>query len=231
MHPGHQARFAIWVWSTHGTSSAVSVSVRISHVRHVKSPHFTVCPHSASSVCSIGSLPAGRADELQAEAFVQSSAVNGEQVQLTATASGTSAHSFGSSGSVQVARAPSPTPTPTTSFPPVSTTLPPVTLPPGSGGLGGLGGGTDPVGLFPTVSPSPSAGASNLGFPPAKKATRARAETAAAVVPLDPRLIGGQLAGLAVLACAIAIAIARLSLRRPKSQDGASGPGKQDPGQ
>jgi hypothetical protein len=181
-------------------------------------------------VCSIGSLPAGQADELQATAFVQGSAANGEQVQLSATAAGTATHSFGSSGSVQVVSAPSPTPTPSTSFPPVTTTLPPVTLPPG-GGLGGLGGGSDPVGLFPTVSPSPSAGASNLGFPPAKKATRARAETAAAVVPLDPRLIGGQLAGLAVLVAAIAIAIARLSLRRPKpQQDGASGPGNKDPG-
>jgi hypothetical protein len=207
----------------------VSVSIGIAHVRHVKSPHFTVCPHSASSVCSIGSLPAGQADELQAEAFVQGSAVNGEQVQLTATAAGKSTHSFGSSGSVQVVRAASPTPTPSTSFPPVTTTLPPVTLPPG-GGLGGLGGGSDPVGLFPTVSPSASTGASNLGFPPAKKATRAGAETAAAVVPLDPRLIGGQLAGLAVLAIAIAIAITRLSLRRPKPQEGGSGPGKQDPG-
>jgi hypothetical protein len=220
VRPGHQARFAVWVWSTKATSKSVSVSVRIGSARHVKAAHFTVCPGSSSSVCGIGTLPTGQADELQATAFVQGSAVNGEQVQLTATASGKSAHSFGSSGSVQVSKPASPTPTPTTSFPPVSTTLPPVTLPPV--------GGTDPVGLFPTVSPDPSSSATNLGFPPAKKATRARAETAAAVVPLDPRLIGGQLAGLAVLAGGIAIAIARLSLRRPKPQDG---PGKQDPGQ
>ena len=39
---------------------------------------------------------------------------------------------------------------------------------------------------------------------------------AAATVPLDSRLIGGQLAGLAVLAGAVIIAIARLSLRAPK---------------
>jgi len=39
---------------------------------------------------------------------------------------------------------------------------------------------------------------------------------AAATVPLDSRLIGGQLAGLAVLAGAVMIAIARLSLRAPK---------------
>jgi len=40
-------------------------------------------------------------------------------------------------------------------------------------------------------------------------------------VPLDARLIGGQLAGLAVLAAAVTIAIARLSLRTPKPQDDA----------
>jgi hypothetical protein len=34
------------------------------------------------------------------------------------------------------------------------------------------------------------------------------------ILPLNGRLIGGQLAGLAVLACAIAAAIVRLSLRR-----------------
>jgi hypothetical protein len=43
------------------------------------------------------------------------------------------------------------------------------------------------------------------------------ATTAADTVPLDARLLGGQIAGLAVLAGAIAIAIARLSLRRQKA--------------
>ena len=36
--------------------------------------------------------------------------------------------------------------------------------------------------------------------------------------PLDKRLIGGQLIGLAVLAAAVTIAVARLSLRRPRPQ-------------
>jgi hypothetical protein len=45
------------------------------------------------------------------------------------------------------------------------------------------------------------------------------AADAAATVPLDSRLIGGQLAGLAVLAGGVAIAIARLSLRTPKPHD------------
>jgi hypothetical protein len=43
-----------------------------------------------------------------------------------------------------------------------------------------------------------------------------------ATLPLDTRLIGGQLAGLVVLATAIAIAIARLSLRGPRPHDGGT---------
>jgi hypothetical protein len=44
--------------------------------------------------------------------------------------------------------------------------------------------------------------------------------TASATVPLDARLIGGQLAGLAVLAGGIAIALVRLSLRRQRVPGG-----------
>jgi len=41
-----------------------------------------------------------------------------------------------------------------------------------------------------------------------------------ATLPLNTTLLGGQLAGLAVLATAVAIAIARLSLRAPRPHDG-----------
>ena len=49
------------------------------------------------------------------------------------------------------------------------------------------------------------------------------ATTVSAILPLDSRLIGGQLAGLVLLASAIAIAIARLSLRAPRPRDGGTG--------
>jgi hypothetical protein len=55
---------------------------------------------------------------------------------------------------------------------------------------------------------------------PGHAAPRVRADTTAATLPLDPRLVGGQLVGLAVLAGAIAMAIARLSLRTQRPQDG-----------
>ena len=45
-----------------------------------------------------------------------------------------------------------------------------------------------------------------------------------AILPLNSRLIGGQLAGLVVLATAIAIAITRLSLRTPRPHDGGGTP-------
>lgn len=206
------------MWSTHGTSRGVSVSARLSFARHVDGPHFTVCPGSRGAACSIGTLSTGRADELQATAWVGRKATGGEQVELSASASGSNARSYNASGSVQVVLAPPTHPAPTSSAAPTTTvTLPPVTLPPVPGSSVGA-----PGGIFPTVSPgsSSSSGTGGVGFPSVKKQSRTRVATAAAVVPLDPRLIGGQLAGLAVLAGAIAIAIARLSLRKPKPQSG-----------
>jgi hypothetical protein len=232
---GHEAGFVVWIWSTKGTSKDVSVKLRIAQARHVLAPHFTVCPSASNGTCSIGNLPAGQADELQAAAFVQKAAKKGERVQLTATASGTGAKSDGADGSVVVTKAPAPTPTPSTgtSAPPPPTsgvTLPPVTLPPTSTSGVGVNLG-NPTSLFPTISPSPStsspavSGSSGggVGFPPAKKQA-VKVATTSAILPLDSRLIGGQLAGLAVLAGAIAIAIARLSLRKPRPQDGPDGP-------
>jgi hypothetical protein len=216
--------YAIWVWSTHGTSKGVSVSVRIAYARHVNQPRFTVCPSSGGSTCSIGSLPTGRADELQARTWVSRDATGGEQVQLTATASGGNASSYDASGTVEVITAPkSPSDPPTTAPPPTTGgSVPPVTLPP----VPGTGSVTPPAGLFPTISPSPGSGSGDgsgsVGFPNAKKSHRTRIATAASIVPLDPRLIGGQLAGLLVLGGAIVIAIARLSLRKPRPQEGPS---------
>jgi hypothetical protein len=231
VRPGHKAGFAIWVWSTRADSKSVTVDVHIAHASHVDAPQFSVCPSSGTASCGIGTLPAGQADELQATAAVQKSAANGERVKLTATASAKGASSFGASAAVQVTAA---TPPRTTTSPPATVTLPPVTLPPvtlppvsvppvaaNGSSLG------NPAGLFPTVSPAPSPSPSGtIGFPPARKRAT-RVANVSAIVPLDPRLIGGQLAGLAVLAGAIAIAIARLSLRKPKPQDGP-GSGKTD---
>ena len=69
----------------------------------------------------------------------------------------------------------------------------------------------------PTVGPTTTPSTEPIGLPPAKKPHKTiRVADAAATVPLDSRLIGGQLAGLAVLVGAVVLAIARLSLRAPK---------------
>jgi hypothetical protein len=100
------------------------------------------------------------------------------------------------------------------------TSSPPPPLPPGT--LAPIPGATiTPAGLsglFPTVTPQAT---------PSSKASRARrlagiTQTSSAL-PLDPRLIGGQLAGLAVLAAAITMVVARLSLRTQASGAAKSG--------
>jgi len=103
-------RFAVWVWSTRATSKSVTVTVTLGHVRHVTAPHFTVCPSADKARCVIGTLPKGQADELQAASWVRATAASGEQIQLTASATGKDARAYQASGSVEVTSA-----TPTTS--------------------------------------------------------------------------------------------------------------------
>ena len=67
------------------------------------------------------------------------------------------------------------------------------------------------------MSPQPSASPSPYSavLPGARDV---RVTDAAATFPFSTRLIGGELVGLAVLAAALAIAIVRFSLRRPRPQ-------------
>lgn len=217
---GHTAGFVVWVWSAGGASSSVTVTAKVAAARNIGAPKFTVCPQVSGATCTLGALPANQADELQAASAVEPHATSAERVTLTATASGKNAASGSATGSLAVTAGP---PTGTTSPPGpggqgqgVPESVPPLPVlpePPGTVG--------NPAGLFPTVAPIPGASSPTIGFPPARKqASRtSRAETVSSIVPLDPRLIGGQLAGLAVLAGAVAIAIARLSLRKPRPQD------------
>jgi hypothetical protein len=194
----------------------VTVSAVVRHVAHVSAPRFTVCPRRSSASCAIGALPTGQADELQASVKVAKAARNGAKITLTATASGTKAVSFHATATVRISARPhspaSQPPSPTLPAPTLSS------LPGNLPALPGIGASPgNPANLFPTVSPgtsaSPNSSAPNSA---ARRQRRINAEAASATLPLDPRLIGGQLAGLAVLAGAIAIAIARLSLRAPR---------------
>jgi hypothetical protein len=92
--------------------------------------------------------------------------------------------------------------------------------------------------LFPTVTPSATPPAQQRQRTPGRH--RDHATLTSATLPINLRLVGGQLAGLAVLAAAIIMVIARLSLRSPRpaaggaadqasgTADGAASPARPD---
>jgi hypothetical protein len=215
--PGTVANFAVWVWSKDAQSNGVTVAVHVGSATGVRKPAFTVCPQSSGTTCKMGNVPTGLADELQVAVKVGKQAVPGEQVKLTASATAAKSKSFSNSATDVVVAA-----LQSTGTSPGAGELPPVSLPP-IPGVGDSSG--DPSGLFPTVGPT-TPGSSSLGLPPVKPHKTVRVTEAAAAVPLDSRLIGGQLAGLAVLAGAVVIAIARLSLRTPKPAEDKGGEAK-----
>jgi hypothetical protein len=166
----------------------------------------------------VGSLPTGQSEALVAASFVRKAASSGEQITLTATARASKARAFHSAATVGVIAAATPSSSAST-----DPSLPGSTL--GSGSLSLPNGALtspngNPSGLFPTVSPNGSNSPSGAARQARKNLNRSNARDVSATLPLDTRLIGGQLAGLAVLAAAIAVAIARLSLRGPRPRDG-----------
>jgi hypothetical protein len=72
------------------------------------------------------------------------------------------------------------------------------------------------------VSPSPSASSAAAAD---QQGHTTKTVDLSAGLPLTVRLIGGQVIGLAVLAAAVTIAVARLSLRRQPARHGDDNPG------
>jgi hypothetical protein len=213
--PASTASFVIWVWTVKAAATAVSVKTTVGAAAGIHPPSYVVCPTVKGDVCKLGKLAVGQMDELQVAVKVGSRAALGGLVQVTSKATGRGANSFTGSASDEVVAAPKTTPGTTVTLPA------PGKLP----AISGTGvSPTDPSGLFPTVTATPEPSSSSLGLPPVKPHKVARATLDAATVPLDAKLIGGQLAGLAVLAGAVTIAIARLSLRtrQPQAQSAAA---------
>lgn len=218
--PGGYANFVMWVWAEQALSTGTDVAVKLSvlNAPTFGSPAFIVCPPDSSTgnTCTLGLLSTGQADELEAVVEVPTSATAGQQWQMSATVSATPAANGSQfiSQATDVVAATTPSPTPTPTITPITS----ATTPAASGTVAPIAGTsvapTNPSGLFPTVGTSSGTGSGNLPSPNAHSALRGN--TTAADVPLDARLLGGQIAGLAVLAGAIAIAITRLSLRRQK---------------
>ena len=218
VRPGQTATYIVWVWTTGAAAKNVTVDLSTgdSKIRRTSAPSFSVCPDASGTRCTLGTLPKNQADELQARISVWKIASTGKNLTLTATASAKDAKPFKANGDVAVVAAPTPPPS---DPPPGDGGLPPPpslpVLAPAPAPLTGSGS-SDPAGLFPTVTPSPSSAAASAH---AAHRTKARATSAGNTLPLNTRLIGGQLAGLVILAAAIAIAVARLSFRpqRPDS--------------
>ena len=159
--------------------------------------------------CSIGSLPAYQALEVLVTDHIRKKAAPGEAIGLTVVVQGVAQSPSG--GTLSPAEAAvstvldqassSPTQPGTGSLPPTNPGLPGTTVtPPG-----------DITNLFPVVTPSPRPHADRN-----RRRSITKATSTASSLPLDPRLIGGQVAGLAVLAAAVTMVVARLSLRTPQ---------------
>jgi len=174
-----------------------------------------LCPRVHRRTCSIGSLPAYQALEVLVTDHIRKKATPGEQISLTVVVQGAEAQSGGALSPAEATvstvldhRSSSPTvPVGTGSLPATVPGLPGTTVTPGSISS-----------LFPVVTPSPSPSVNSSNG----KRRVTKATSAASSLPLDPRLIGGQLAGLAVLAAAITMVVARLSLRTPQLASAAS---------
>jgi len=222
--PHTTVRYAIWVWLSSGTNGTAKITLSASPSS--VSPTFTVCAPSGRSDCKIGGLNAGQHVQLQAKLAAPGRRHN--HVTLTATATSADAsNSASASATVDITRKSSHHGSSSqTQNAGDGATFPLNNLPTGTiAGLSGLG--VQPTGdlgsAFPQVSPSPSA--SGATATPGHGHSTKTIDLSAGL-PLDVRLIGGQVIGLAVLAAAVTIAVARLSLRKQPQPPGEDGSGK-----
>jgi hypothetical protein len=223
VNPHTTVRFAIWVWLSSGTNG--TATIKLSASPSSASPAFSVCVPSGRSDCKVGGLNGGQHVEVQAK--LKAPSRSHHHVTLTASATSADAsNSASASATVDIKRKSSGGGSSSTQNAGDGTTIgtiPATALPTGT--VPGLG--IQPTGnlgsAFPQVSPSPSAAAPGTGAASHRPSTKTIDLSAG--LPLDVRLIGGQVIGLAVLAAAVTIAVARLSLRRQPQPPGEDGPG------
>jgi hypothetical protein len=217
--PGGAVTYSIWVWST---VSSRQISATVSRTgQATDDPHFSLCPSIHGTTCSIGSLSGYQALELLVTDKIGKKATVGEGISLIVQVQGSAGTRSGGPLSPAEAAVSTVLGQQSSSS---SSAIPPGIgsgLPPTAAGLPGTTvtpGGVS--GLFPVVTPSAPSTPN-----PARRENRkvAKATTTASSLPFDPRLIGGQLAGLAVLAAAITMVVARLSLRTPQQLAAQSG--------
>ncbi|MHB1434323.1 MAG: hypothetical protein ACYCVZ_19665 [Streptosporangiaceae bacterium] len=212
LRPGGTVRYAVSV-SARGTLAIRHArATATAGSRVVTTPKFSTCPGTRKSApksgnCRIGALRANKTLKLVVAARIRTAAKAGAEVTVTVavTAPGLSRAEasvtavLGPGTPSPGASSPSPlpsTPVPTTTLSPLpGTTVTPNNL----------------SSLFPVVTPGPE---SCRTATHRHRVRASRFTTAAAGQPIGARLIGPQLVGLVVLAVAITMAVARLSLRR-----------------
>ncbi len=219
--PNTKVGYAIFVWLTSGTggTAKITLSAKPSGLK----PTFSVCAPSGKSDCTVGGLSAGQQVQVQAQLAAPARPAKSFTVTATAT-SAQASNSATASATVDIKAknqtSPTPTPNPNAGN---GGTLPPAAGLPSGTTIPGLG--TQPSGdlgsAFPQVSPSAGA----TGTAPGRHGHMTRTIDLSAGLPLTVRLIGGQVIGLAVLAAAVTIAVARLSLRRQPAKHGDNSAG------
>jgi hypothetical protein len=183
--------------------------------------------HDGSTSCDLGALDAKSAQrQLQAKIAVAASATTVTSVRLTAAASAAGLTKDPQASATMSVTAASPAATnsadPSAPGGPDVAPLTAGNLPYLPSASPVLSPGGNAAGLFPALTPSAD--------PPAAKQdpqnTQPVANTSA--LPQDAPVIGAQLAGLAVLALAFLLAVARLSFRRrpTPAQSGPASAGK-----
>ena len=224
---GGTARYVVWVWLAGKVNGTAKVSIAAGPGK--LAPSFTACATTGGTGCSVA-LTANQAVQLRAAVAVPKGAA-GSRITLTATGTSPQGAGASASGSVLITAAGTPSGSPGGGTDPPSATpgvgvLLPGALPGGNLPLGVLPSGSlpllpnavaDPGVAFPQVTPTPDPS-------PVPAPTALHVSDVSASFPLSTRLVGGQIIGLAVLAAAVTIAVARLSLRTPRP------PNSRDPG-
>jgi hypothetical protein len=81
---GGTASFIVWVWSTGGTSTDVSVLASVTAASYLGTPSYAICPLASGATCTIASLPVGQVYELLVSESVATTASAAVSTSTTA---------------------------------------------------------------------------------------------------------------------------------------------------
>ena len=215
---GHAAQWTVKAWTQGGNVPSATISLAAAPAS-LKPKYSVGCgSHDGTALCDLGAVDVKSAKrELQAQVAVPVTATTVTSVRLTATAS--AAHLPKKpkvSATVKVTAPPPPAVVPATIVGPplLGTTplsvgiLPFLPFVPGST----LRPGGNAAGLFPTLTPGTD--------PPTGKPTGQKGSTTPVAntfaLSQGASVVGGQVAGLGVLALGLVLAVTKLSVRRKR---------------